>query len=90
MLVAHGSKVGSLYPLYVSKKETVLSITEQLPVSLWHSWLGHMSRKAMETLSRSGYLPDLCFSDFMFCEHCMYGKQTCQEISLLTKKEGSL
>ena len=29
----------------------------------------------METLSHLGYLPDLCFSDFMFCEHCMYGKQ---------------
>ena len=35
-----------------------------------------MSRKEMETLSPSGCLPDLCFSDFMFCEHCMYGKQT--------------
>ena len=43
ILVAYGIKVGSLYPLYVSSKDIVLSDIEQPSVSLWHSWLGHMS-----------------------------------------------
>ena len=29
ILVAHGIKVGSLYPLYVSSRDIVLSVTEQ-------------------------------------------------------------
>ena len=74
--IASGSKIGSLYPLYVSCKNDLLSVIELPNVSLWHSRLGHMSRKAMENLSRMGYFPALSFSDFPFCEHCLYGKQT--------------
>ena len=59
----------------------------QSSVSFWHSRLGHMSRKAMETLSRLGCLPKLCFSDFNFCEHCMYGKQTCTSRNVSFEKE---
>ena len=62
--------------MYVSPKNGILSVTELPNVALWHSRLGHMSKKGMETLSRSGYLPSLCFNEFPFCEHCMYGKQT--------------
>ena len=62
--------------MYVSPKNSILSVTELPNVALWHSRLGHMSKKGMETLSRSGYLPSLCFNEFPFCEHCMYGKQT--------------
>ena len=77
MVIASGTKLGSLYLLFVSPKNSVLFVTELPNVALWHIWLGHMSRKGMETLSRSGYLPPVCFDDFPFYEHCMYGKQTC-------------
>ncbi|MCO5547999.1 hypothetical protein L7F22_001455 [Adiantum nelumboides] len=76
VVLAHGSKVGTLYPLYVSNKNSVLSVIELPTVALWHSQLGHMSKKGMETLSRLGYLPSLSFFYFPFCEHCQYGKQT--------------
>ncbi|MCO5569960.1 hypothetical protein L7F22_023674 [Adiantum nelumboides] len=75
-ILAHVSKVGTLYPLYVSNKNSVLYVTELLTVALWHSRLSHMSKKGMETLSRLGYLPSLSFFDFPFCEHHQYGKQT--------------
>ena len=43
--IASGSKIDSLYPLYVSCKNDLLSVNELPNVSLWHSRLGHMSRK---------------------------------------------
>ena len=46
-----------------------------------------MSRKAIETLSHSGFLSELCFLDFNFCEHCMYGKQTRQLRNISFEKE---
>ncbi|MCO5547156.1 hypothetical protein L7F22_000599 [Adiantum nelumboides] len=74
LILVHGFKVGTLYPLYVSDKNSVLSVTELPTVALWHSRLSHMSKKGMETLSRLGYLPSLSFFDFPFCEHCQYGR----------------
>ena len=77
MTVAHGVKPGSLYMLYVSGvNHNVFNIIERPNVSLWHRRLGHMSKKGMEILSRSDYLPGFSFHDFEFCEHCLYGKQT--------------
>ena len=77
MTVAHGIKTGNLYMLHVSEvKNNVINVTEQPSVSLWHRRLGHMSKKGMEILSRSGYLPGFSFQEFEFCEHCVYGKQT--------------
>ena len=79
MTVAHGVKSGGLYMIHVSSvSKNVIHVTEQPNVSLWHRRLGHMSKKGMEILSRSGYLPGFSFSDFQFCEHCLYGKQTQQ------------
>ena len=76
-MVAHGSKSGTLYMLHVSNvKNHVICVIEQPSVSLWHRRLGHMSQKGMKILSRSGYVPGFDFSDFSFCEHCLYGKQT--------------
>ncbi|MCO5604309.1 hypothetical protein L7F22_058474 [Adiantum nelumboides] len=72
LILAHGSKVGTLYSLYVSNRNSVLSVIKLPTVALWHSRLGHMSKKGMETLSRLGYLPSLSFFDFPFCEHCQY------------------
>ena len=76
MVIGSGLKLETLYPLYVSSKNSILSIIELPNVALWHSRLRHMSRKAMETLSHLGYLPSLLFSNFPFYEHCQYGKQT--------------
>ena len=87
MVIASGTKLGSLYPLFVSPKNSVLSVTELPNVALWHRWLGHMSRKGMETLSCSGYFPSLCFDDFPFCEHCMYGKQTRTSCNITFEKD---
>ena len=60
--------MGSLYPLFVSCKNSVLAVIELPNVALSHSRLGHMSKKGMETLSHLGYLPSLYFFDFPFCE----------------------
>ena len=77
LLIGSGSKIGSLYPLFVTNENSLLSVTELPNVALWHSRLGHMSHKGMEILSRSGYLPSLSYDQFLFCPHCLYGKQTC-------------
>ena len=77
LTVTTSIKSRSLYTLHVSKvKNHVINVIEQPSVSLWHRRLGHMSKKGMEILSRSGYLPGFSFHDFEFCEHCVYGKQT--------------
>ena len=70
MVIDSGLKVGTLYPLYVSSKNSILSVAKLPNIALWHSRLGYMSKKGMETLSRLGYLPSLSFSNFPFCEHC--------------------
>ncbi|MCO5593894.1 hypothetical protein L7F22_047913 [Adiantum nelumboides] len=76
MIVTHGSKSGTLYTLHVLEvKNHLINVIEQPSVSLWHRRLGHMSKKGMEILSRSGYLPGFSFHNFEFCEHCVYGKQ---------------
>ena len=60
LIIGSGAKVGTLYTMYVSPKNSILSVTELPNVALWHGRLGHMSKKGMETLSHSGYLPSLC------------------------------
>ncbi|KAI5083625.1 hypothetical protein GOP47_0003368, partial [Adiantum capillus-veneris] len=53
MTVAHGVKSGGIYMIYVSNvSKNVINVTEQPNASLWHSRLGHMSKKGMEILSR--------------------------------------
>ena len=77
LVVARGSKCGTLYMLHVSNvKANVICVTEQPSVSLWHRRLGHLSQSGMKILSRFGYVPGFNFSDFSICEHCLYGKQT--------------
>ena len=77
LVVARGSKCGTLYMLHVSNvKANVICVTEQPSTSLWHRRLGHLSQSGMKILSRFGYVPGFNFSDFSVCEHCLYGKQT--------------
>lgn len=81
MLLARGAKCGTLYPLHVSGVfDHVVAITELPSTSLWHCRLGHMSQNGMKLLCRLNYVPHLSFSDFEFCEPCLYGKQTNQPI----------
>ena len=78
LVVARGSKSGTLYMLHVSTvKNHVICVTEQPSVSLWHRRLGHMSQSVMKMLSCFGYVPGFKFFYFSICEHCFYdGKQT--------------
>ena len=63
--------------LHVSNvKHNVINVIKKPSISLWHHWLGHMSKKGIEVLSHSCYLPSFSFLHFEFSEHCVYGKQT--------------
>ena len=74
--IAQGLKSSTLYVLHVSKfSNNVICIAKQPSVSLWHRWLGHLSKAGMQVLSWFGYIPGLNFSKFSICEHYMYGKQ---------------
>ena len=91
MLTAHVSKVGFQYLLYVSNKKIVLLIIELPIVALWHSWLGHISKKGTETLSCLGYFPSLSFSQFPFYDHCTMGSKLVLHIMFcLRKRENPL
>ena len=65
-----GTKVHSLYPLYVALKDDDLFLVDIPVSSLWHGWLRHLSKAGITHLSKSGYIPKLSFSDHQFCEHC--------------------
>ena len=64
LVVARGSKSGTLYMLHVSTvKNHVICVTEQPSVSLWHRRLCHMSQSGMKILSRFGHV--LAFTIFL-------------------------
>ena len=88
MVIAKGVKCGLLYPMHVSSiNENVVAITRVPSTSLWHCRLGHISRSGMESLTRFGYLPVLPYSDFPFCEFCVYGKHAKSSHKSLDKKQ---
>ena len=78
LIVARGSKSGTLYMLHVSTvKNHVICVTKQPSVSLWHRQLGHMSQSAMKVLSHSSYLLAFNFQDFLFVSIvCMVNKHS--------------
>jgi hypothetical protein len=49
--------------------------------TLWHMSLGHMSERGMSKLSRHGLLGSQKTYSLQFCEHCVFGKQTCLKFS---------
>ena len=68
--------VPCLYSMHASHiQDDFISIAKLSNTKLWHSRLGHMSQKGMNTLEHFGYFPMLCFFNFPICEHCIYGKQ---------------
>ena len=84
--MACGSKFGTLYMLHVTiVKDHIICVVKQPSVSLWHHWLGHMSKFGMKMFSCLGYVPSFNFLDMSICEHCLYGKQT-----MSPHKRGSL
>ena len=76
MVIAKGNEIGSLYPLFIHQKEHLLVLTDQPMMSICHGHLGHMSQNGIKIISLHRHLPKLSFSNFVFCEHCQYGKQT--------------
>ena len=87
LVILRGQKNGTLYSMHVSHvHEDSISIAEHSNTDLWHSRLGHMSKKGMQQLERTGYLPPLSFSDFQICEHCIYGKHTRNTFPSLDRK----
>ena len=76
VLLARGSKVHTLYPLYVTLKEGDLFLVDILVSSLWHGQLGHLNKADITHLSKAKYILKLSFSDHQFCKHCQYDKQT--------------
>ena len=62
--------VGMLYMLHVSGViEHVIHVTKKPSAFLWHrQWLGHITKKGMETLAHFWYVLGLDLSNFQFCE----------------------
>ena len=76
LVVAKGSKFRTLYPMHVSHmQESVVAVSEQPSAELWHRRMGHISAKGIKVLSSLQYLRVFDYSEFPFCEHCVYGKQ---------------
>jgi hypothetical protein len=63
LLLARGSRIHFLYPLYVTLREGDLFVVEIPLSSLWHGRLGHLSKTDITYLSKAGYIPKLSFSD---------------------------
>ena len=44
---------------------------------LWHQRLGHIGEKSLQSLQGKSMVEGMskCNYDFIFCEHCLYGKQ---------------
>ena len=70
LLLAHGAKVHSLYPLYVALKEHGLSLVDIFCVILWHERLGCLNKSSITYLSKAEYTPKLSFFDHQFYKHC--------------------
>ena len=51
IIIGKGNKFGSLYPLFVHKKEHLLVVIDQPMMDIWHGSLGHMSPNGMAILS---------------------------------------
>jgi hypothetical protein len=63
LLLAHGPRIQSLYPLYVTLCEGDLFVIDISVSSLWHGRLGHLSKTDILFLSKAGYIPKLSLSD---------------------------
>ena len=54
LVILRGQKNGTLYSMHVSHvHEDSISIAEHSNTNLWHSRLGHMSKKGMQQLERT-------------------------------------
>ena len=77
-----------LYSMHVSHvHEGSILIAKHSNTDLWHNRLGHMSKKGMQQLECTRYLPPFSFLDFQICEHCIYGKQIRKTSPSLDRKQ---
>ena len=54
----------------LSSSDSDLEITK-----LWHMWLGHISERGMDELTKQHLLCAKKTGKLDFCEHCVFGKQ---------------
>ncbi len=73
MVVAHERKIGNLH-MTTSPRDTIAVAEEGTDTNLWHSELGHMSKKWMKVLLSKGKLSEQKFVKFVMCEGCILGK----------------
>lgn len=57
-----------------SRVEEVNLVTVKDETDLWHSRLGHVSQKSIDTLVRKGFLDKKKISSLQFCESCVIRK----------------
>ena len=74
MVIARGSKVGTLY-MTTDEERTIAAAVSQNCSELWHRRLGHMSEKGMKVLAKDSKLPGLKSVNLDMCEGCIFGKQ---------------
>ena len=74
MVVARGQKEGTFY-LTKNLCNRIDNVESQDDAGVWHSRLGHMSKKGMKIMHSKGHLPGLKHVEVGFCEDCVFGKQ---------------
>ena len=60
----------------------LVSEEESGPTQLWNQCLGHMNGKGLQVSMNCKLLPNLKSLNFMFCKHCIYGKQCRQKFKV--------
>lgn len=89
ILVAHGIKVDSLYPLYVSKKDTILSVTEQpqflCGMAVWDTCLEKLWRLFLVRVAYLSYT----FQNSVFVSIICTGNRLIPQGMFLLRKKGS-
>lgn len=73
MIVAHGTKFGTLFTTAGCINMTVVAKGAS-GSCLWHNRLGHMNAKKMKMLVAKGSLDGLKSVDMDLCESCVMGK----------------
>ena len=74
MVVAHGTKSGTLYTTAVCINMAIVAEGSS-DSCMWHNRLGHMSAKGIKMLVAKGALAGLKTVDMGLCKSCVMGKQ---------------
>ncbi|XP_020262764.1 uncharacterized protein LOC109838755 [Asparagus officinalis] len=74
MIVAHGTKSGSIY-VTTDARGSIAVVESKEDPNLWHQRLGHRSSKGLKIMQSNRKLPGLRSADFDLYESCIFGKQ---------------